>query len=255
MKKLIRILAVLCFPALAFADTEGDMRRQFSISQGVNASGIRVPNFTAGYQIAGSNVSGTEAGYVDGVTAGTITASKALVVDASKLLDSGKVSRKMNSLTADSSNFGGAGANVEAVFSNGSYTIPASLLAAGDTMPFEAYVAIPTTVGADTLRLRVRIGGLAGTVVFDSTAIDVANANFLKVRGSIDWRTVGAAGTALSTVDGNILMGATDDSFDPVITALSSQVTTSTIALVVTAVWSTENANVAVLKQFNVYHN
>lgn len=58
---------------------------------GVALAGVTVyrdtPNFTAGYQIAGTAVSSTEALYGDGVTAGTVTASKAVVVDANKRID------------------------------------------------------------------------------------------------------------------------------------------------------------------------
>ena len=86
---LVFVLALAITPLIvwdnpAFADFYGDMRRAFGISQGYNASSAVVPNFANGYQIAGSDITTTEAAYFDGLTIGTVTASKAVVVSADK---------------------------------------------------------------------------------------------------------------------------------------------------------------------------
>lgn len=165
-----------------------------------------------------------------------------------------EVRRKLNSLTADGANFGGSGANAEAILGSGSFSIP-STVAAGDVIRFSAYVAVPTTVSTDTLRLRVRVGGLSGTAIFDSTAIDVSNNDLFHVTGEITFRTVGASGTAIAVVGGYSTAGGTAGPIDASATALSSLDTTAAITLAVTGVWSTENANVCKVQQLNGYLN
>jgi hypothetical protein len=164
-------------------------------------------------------------------------------------------SRKLSSLTADGANFGGTGANAEAVMGSGTITIPASTLAAGDVVRFTAHVAVPTTVSTDTLRVRVRVGGVSGTAIFDSTAVDVANDDFFRISGGITFRTVGATGTALSVVDAAANVAGTFTPTDTQITALTDLDTTASLTVVVTAVWSTQSANVAKLQELNGYLN
>jgi hypothetical protein len=161
----------------------------------------------------------------------------------------------LSSLTADGANFGGSGANVEAVIGSGTITIPANTLGAGDVVRFSAHVEIPTTVSTDTLRLRVRVGGLTGTAIYDTTAIDVANNDYATINGQLTFRTVGAAGTAKAVVNARLLMGATDAATATQTTAVSSIDTTSALTVVVTAVWSTQSANVAKLTQLNATVN
>jgi len=161
----------------------------------------------------------------------------------------------LSSLTADGANFGGSGANVEAVIGSGTITIPANTLGAGDVVRFAAHVEIPTTVSTDTLRLRVRVGGLTGTAIYDTTAIDVANNDYATINGQLTFRTVGAAGTAKAVVNARLLMGATDAATATQTTAVSSIDTTSALTVVVTAVWSTQSANVAKLTQLNATVN
>jgi hypothetical protein len=163
--------------------------------------------------------------------------------------------RKLVSLTADGANFGGSGANTEAVMGSGTITIQANTLAAGDSVNFTAHVAVPTTVSTDTLRVRVRVGGLTGTAIVDSTAIDLANDDCIRLDGSITFRTVGATGTAQAVVSGAGIIDGTATALAPTSTALSSLDTTDAITVVVTAVWSTQNANVAKLQELNGYLN
>lgn len=213
------------------------------------------PNFKNGIELDGNVLTTTEMTALDGVTAGTVTASKAVVVDSNKKIGSRLIGGLLSSLTADGANFGGSGANAEAIIGSGTITIPAATLAAGDVVRFTAHVEIPTTVSTDTLRLRVRVGGLSGTAIYDSTAIDVANNDYATIRGEITFRTVGAAGTAKAVVNDRLLMGATNAAGATQATALSSLDTTSALTVVVTAVWSTQSANVAKLTQLNSYIN
>lgn len=52
------------------------------------ATQLAKPNFKNGFQINGVDFDGDESGYLSGITPGTVTASKALVVDANKDLAS-----------------------------------------------------------------------------------------------------------------------------------------------------------------------
>lgn len=252
MKKYIIILALLSLSGLAAADTLGDMRRFFGIEREFNASDKPVPNFTSGYQIAGSNVTSTEAAYVDGVTAGTTTASKALVVDADKKLDGGLLGRTLYSTVAASTAFGGTGANVEANFSNGSYSLAANSLVAGDVIRIRVHVAVPTTVSTDTLRIYVNVGGISGTAVYDSGAINVSDADMFLTDITISVRTIGATGTMYAVATRQSTQATTFAVLAPIATALSNIDTTAALPLTVSAVWSTESANACSLQQFIV---
>lgn len=252
MKKHLILMALLTLCVSAYADTLGDMRRLFNLERAFNASGDATPNFTAGYQVAGSNVTSTEAAYVDGVTAGTTTASKALVVDADKKLDGGLLGKTLYSTVAASTAFGGTGANVEANFSNGSYSVAAGSLVAGDVIRIRAHVTIPTTVSTDTLRIYVNVGDIAGTAVYDSGAINVSDADMFLADITISVRTVGATGTMYAVATRQSTQATTFAVLAPIATALSSIDTTAALPLTVSAVWSTENANACSLQQFIV---
>lgn len=78
------------------------------------------------------------------------------------------------------------------------HTIPAQILGvARRKIRYRAKIYIPASVGTDTFRFRVRIGatGVAGVLVADTTAIDVANGNVFTIEGELDIRTLGSGGT------------------------------------------------------------
>jgi len=241
--------ALLCAPALA--DTLGEMRAKYGITRGFNASDKPVPNFTSGLRISGSDLTVGEFGVLDGVTAGTTTASKALVVDADKKLDGGLLGKLLYSTVAASTAFGGSGANVEAAFSTGSYSVAANSLSIGDVVKVRVAVTIPTTVSTDTLAINLRVGGLAGTVVATLPATNVSNDDLVVFDVSIAIRTsttAYASATLVGTTGGTPGAGAK-------VTALTGLDLTASIALTVSAVWSTENANACSLQQFIVTKN
>lgn len=255
MNRILTIVlasALLCAPALA--DTLGEMRAKYGITRGFNASDKPVPNFTSGLQISGSDLTVGEFGVLDGVTAGTTTASKALVVDADKKLDGGILSRLLASNVANSTAIGGTGANVEANFSNGSYTIPAASLVAGDVIRVRAYITVPDTISTDTLRIYVNVGGISGTAIYDSGAINVSDSDMFLIDATVSLWTVGASGTFASVVTSQSTQATTFAVRAPQVTGASVD-TTASIALTVSAVWSTENANSCSLAQFIVTKN
>lgn len=77
------ISTVVIGVALAvFADTTGDMLRWYGMDRAYS-SGTYKPNFKNGYQVNGTAVSATQGAALN-VTAGTVAASKAVVVDSNK---------------------------------------------------------------------------------------------------------------------------------------------------------------------------
>lgn len=66
---------------------DGDLRLKYGIER-KGTTAAPVPNFVNGIQVGGTALSTAELAKLDGVTAGTVTASKALVVGASKEIGS-----------------------------------------------------------------------------------------------------------------------------------------------------------------------
>lgn len=331
MRNLIALLAVLVLSGLAYGQgIEGQLRRLYNVERG-NSGGYEVMDFTKGFLLNGSALSLTELGFFDGVTAGTVTASKGVAVDSNKDIgdfrnldavnvdagasgtagtvdifpstaSKGKVAItaadsagnttttivnasqsgartytipdagasggfvlttatqkvfgmphvRLNSSTAASTAFTAA---VEANFSTGSYTIPASTLAAGDVITVDCVVTIPTTDAADTLRIYLNVGGISGTAIFDSTALDVSNDDKFRLRATINVRTVGATGTMYCLVEGTATVAGADAVAYPTLTSIGSIDTTAAIDLTVSAVWSDATGNSCSLQFFNVNLN
>lgn len=63
-------------------------------------------------------------------------------------------------------------------------------------LEFHARLRVIASVGADTWRVRARVGGLAPfPLIADSTAWDIANGDVVTVKGRIQIATIGAGGT------------------------------------------------------------
>lgn len=75
------------------------------------------------------------------------------------------------------------------------YTVPANSLRAGDVLIVKAQVIATATNSTDTLTLKLYIGGLAGTAICSSGAVDVANGDIGLIVANITIRTIGASGT------------------------------------------------------------
>lgn len=140
----------------------GDLLKNFGLER-VHVSGTGfVPNFSKGIRVSGANVSSAELAALD-VTAGTQTASKAVVLDADKEFGGGKLSRFVHSIIAASTS---NAATTLTAFSNGTVTLP--VLEAGDRVRVRGTITIPTGAGTTTFRLTVAIGG---QLILDSTAL------------------------------------------------------------------------------------
>lgn len=168
----------------------------------------------------------------------------------------GQVSRRLSSIVAAGTSFGGTGANVEALLGSGYYDIPANSLVAGDVIRATVAIAVPTTVSTDTLRARLRVGGLTGTAIYDSTAINVSNGDFIIANLEFTIRTIGATGTAYVTGTIHTNLGGTEAAAAIPPTALTGLDTTAALRLLAaTGVWSTENANACAVQQYDIFQN
>lgn len=158
-------------------------------------------NVTApGKSGSGTALSATELTVLDGVTAGTVTASKAVVVDSSKniatfgtiasgaitaagLTSSGRVTTTDGVASGTTKVVGGTAFvdvatsdAVTAVASNNSfvafaqtYAMPANTLKAGTVARVRAHVRVTDASGTDTLTCELRLGG---TSLIATTAVD-----------------------------------------------------------------------------------
>lgn len=134
--------------------------------------------------VGGNTLSGAELGYVDGVTPGTATASKAVVLDANKAFafdgamttTEGVASGTARKFTTSAFVDVAATDAVTAVASNNSfvafaqkYTIPANTIKAGTRLKARAVVRVTDGSGTDTLTCELRIGG---TTITATTAVN-----------------------------------------------------------------------------------
>lgn len=165
------------------------------------------------------------------------------------------VTRQLSSLTAAGAAFLGT-QETEAILGSGSYSIDASSVFAGDTIRFSIAVKVALGVSDDTLRMRVRLGGLTGTVIADSTAIDIVTGDHYVFNGEIDAYTVGASGTGNAVC--NLLADAdAGNGNNTEVTALSATDFNSALVLCLTGVYdaSAADTNSASVQQFSVWQN
>lgn len=136
----------------------------------------------------------------------------------------------------------------ESTFSNGTITIPAGSLRAGDQIRIRGRVTFPTTNSTDTALVKLKIGS---TVIFATAATDVADADACVFDALLTIRTVGASGTMVAS--GTFSIGvpgtATVRSFSLTSTSID---TTAALSITVTVTWSVASAsNIAYLQQLS----
>lgn len=136
--------------------------------------------------------------------------------------------------------------NVTAETIVGTFTIPANALKVGSVIEFLAGIIASATNSTDTFRVRVRIGGVSGTVVADSTAIDLANGDTGVLRGQVVVRATGASGS-IAAASQSILK----TTANPLVIGATTIDTTAAITLVATITESVASAgNSAVASVF-----
>ena len=128
------------------------------------------------------------------------------------------------------------------------FAIPAGALKQGRIVEFLAAAIATATNGTDTFRYRVRLGGVAGSVVADSGAIDLANNDVLVAQGQIVVREDGAAGSIVGASQGVLKTTA----FNTLLDATATD-TTAALSLVLTCTQSAASAgNSTRASAFNV---
>lgn len=110
---------------------------------------------------------------------------------------------------------------------------------------------------ADTLgEMRAKYGITRGFNASDKPVpMDVSNADLFLADVTISVRTVGATGTMYAVATSQSTQATSFALRAPQAAALSNIDTTASIALTVSAVWSTESANACSLQQFIVTKN
>lgn len=95
--------------------------------------------------------------------------------------------------TAESASLNGA----EALFAAnaGQYTVPANTGKANTEIFGRILIRVESVSGGPTAQVRVRLGGLAGTLVFDTTARTVADEDLIILEFFLWTRSTGAGGT------------------------------------------------------------
>lgn len=222
----IAVALLLCIPAIAqTGGIRGEIRRNYNIEREF-VSGVPTAQFNTAPLLPAA-----------GFTVGSTAITEARLLSFGRLLDA---------KTTVGTSFGGSGADDEAVMNQGTVTIPANTLSAGDVIKGRVVVAVPTTVSTDELSVRLRVGGLAGTVIASVIEQDVANDDLVIFDYEIVIRTATTAITSATTVP---VLGGTP-AILPSFAALTGLDLTAALTIVVTGEWSTENANSAIVQSF-----
>ena len=95
----------------------------------------------------------------------------------------------------------------EALFDK-QYSIPANTLKAGTVIKVR-FQGIATSTTAETITVKLYLGGLSGTAILTGTATDPANNDIFTGEAMIQIRTAGASGTFVAVASGNIVPAAT----------------------------------------------
>lgn len=151
------------------------------------------------------------------------------------------VAKKMYSATAASSAV--TNTNVETLFSN-QYTLPANILKTGSVIHVR-YQGIATSTNlTDTLRARLFIGGLTGTVLQTCGPTDVANNDIFAGEVYLTIRTVGATGTFIGWGNQTNILAASGSATMVTSIVASTTIDTTVSQLIgVGATWSVASAS------------
>jgi hypothetical protein len=123
-----------------------------------------------------------------------------------------------------------------------SFTIPAGRLAAGSVIRIRSQVIATATNSTDTLTVKLYYGGLAGTSIISTGALDVANSDVAYIDCSLIVRTQGASGTVIGA--GLQTIGPPASATAKPFTLASSTIdTTAAQAITVSGTWSTTSAS------------
>ena len=129
----------------------------------------------------------------------------------------------------------------ETKFSTGSFTLPANMLQPGDIVRIRAQGIATATNATDTLTAKLYLGGLTGTLLVSTGALDVANNDEFLIDALVEIRTNGATGTFIA--NGTDTIGTPGTSTVKAFLVGSTAIdTTATQEVAVSATWSAASA-------------
>ena len=204
---------------------------------------IAAAAITAGstiYGAAGGKVSSTPAGDPIGV----VCSDSSAAADGSSV-EFVPMHRRADSLRMLASGSAYSNATAETVL--GSLTIPANRIKVGTRIRFRFLVNVTSGNSSNTLTLKVRLGGVAGTLIATGSAVDVTDggADVGIVEGEIIFTSVGATG-ALRACGSQALGPPASATFKPWMVTVAAALTGDTTAdnaLVITGTWSAASAS------------
>mgnify|MGYP001572271569 CR=1 FL=1 len=184
----------------------------------------------SGSHLVASSVTATELGYLAGVTGSLASANKTLAVG-----------------TADASVTNTVTETTLVPTVTGSVTLGAGYFVAGKAFRLTVKGLLTTAAVPGTLRIRVRLGGIGGTVVLDTAAQTPTGAladKLWEVNAIITCRTTGGSGTVIGQSDfyHEIVAVGAPYSWPMVNTAAVTIDTTASQAVSVSAEWGTADA-------------
>ena len=143
-------------------------------------------------------------------------------------------------------------ATAETVLNGASITIPPNTLKVGNVIRVMLGVKVTDNNSTDTLLIRIRIGGVAGTVICATAALDVADGDAAVIFADIVIREIGATGKLAAAALHGIGPLATGTA-RPYILGDTAVDTTAALELCATGTWSVAHAdNECNVEVFNV---
>lgn len=204
---------------------------------------------------ASTNLSLTEAGYLNGITPGTGAASKAAIADSSgghafvgRLTTTDGVSsgtaKVIGGLAYSNTAASTAvtGTTTAAQLFDTSYTIPANTLKAGTVVKVRAQGIATAVTSTDAVAYTLYIGGTGGTALISAASTDATANDTFQMDCTLICRTAGTTGTFVATGTYKVSSAEGTMTVKDDITASTTINTTANQVLGVAATWNVANA-------------
>ena len=183
------------------------------------------------------------------VDSGSAQSNQPLVADGNGGAAWGTAGALKRTVNATPSTLANLNATTETAFAGPATIAAGNLGVVGRSIRFKAFFKIDSVNGADTVRLRARLGatGVGGVVVADTTALTMAANKGVYFCGTIVILSVGAGGTFAVYTDDKVESPPTALGTFDVAGAID---TTLARDLTLTAEWSAKSANDSVTMQW-----
>jgi len=124
------------------------------------------------------------------------------------------------------------------------YNLPANSLVAGDVLHLYARLTLADAGGASAITCRFRINGLTTPILAESAAVNGANGDVYILDAKITCRTIGAAGTVVSSALTTTGTPGGTTNLEPFVLASTAVDTTAALAITPTAAFSANDTDV-----------